>query len=63
MNILTSNGYSADTSAYTGSFSWWRSMATPGKYVVMSTERMFVEGSGIFWAVVDDFGNLHRVPV
>ena len=61
MTLTNSGGYSADDCGYSGSYSWFKHARLPGKWLVTCFEVTFAKETTCF-AVVDDFGNLVRVP-
>ena len=54
--MRTSN--TGSDSGYSGAFSWWRKTSYHAIGYTVCNHTGFHEGSGVFDAVVDDFGNL-----
>jgi hypothetical protein len=45
-------------SGYSGAFSWWRQTSHHALGYTVCNHTTFFEGTGVFDAVTDDFGNL-----
>jgi len=59
--IFKTIGYTEHDAGCSGSFSWFTNSRFPGKWLVVCHETGFSK-TGTSVAVVDDFGNLVRVP-
>ena len=55
------NGYTDHKGGYSGAFSWFTNALFPGQWLVVNNERSFAKET-MSRAVVDNFGNLVRVP-
>ena len=59
--IFKTTGYTEHNCGFSVSFSWFTDAIFPGKWLVVCHETSFAK-EGVSRAVVDDFGNLVRVP-